>query len=126
MAVSMFKSSNYLMIQTSNARTWRRGDKNVVCASFKSAQKPITRFCKDCAHFTESSSYAKASPDAVRYGYCKLFTVTDVVTGEEQYVHARSIRMKQISGVKTCGMNGDFFELPHYVFDQPYNSDDDS
>ena len=68
-----------------------------------------TRICKDCANFHTNDQYPVGSKEAIRYGYCNLFKVIDVVSGEERYVHARTIRMKTIPGVKTCGIMGDMF-----------------
>ena len=69
------------------------------------------KYCKDCTHFIEDTSFTAGSPEAKRYGYCKLFSVRDIVSGEDRYVHARTIRMKDIPGVPTCGIHAAFYQV---------------
>ena len=69
------------------------------------------KYCKDCIHFAEDTSYPVGSLEAKRYGFCTLFTVRDIVSGEFRYVHARTIRMKDIPGVPTCGIKANFHEV---------------
>lgn len=79
---------------------------NRIVARFTATDK----YCKDCIHFIEDTNYPIGSPEAKRYGFCTLFTVRDIVSGEDRYVHARTIRMKDIPGVPTCGIKANFYE----------------
>lgn len=66
------------------------------------------KFCKNCAHFMLDSKAVDFN-EAVRLGRCMLYPVVDPVTGDMDYVHARTLRLGV--GLDACGPSAKYYEL---------------
>lgn len=65
------------------------------------------RFCKNCSHFMLDSK-ANDFNEAVKLGRCMLYPVVDPVTGDMDYVHARTLRLGV--GSDACGPSAKYYE----------------